>query len=209
MNVIFDFDGTIADSMPLFIAVFNKTIRGNTEPLTTEEIHAFRGMTSRQAIKSAGVRWWQVPKLITQGMPDFHAMSSELKPCEGVPDVIRELYNRGDSLFIVTSNTRESVDNFLINQNLDGFFEDIATSASIFNKSKSIRRLMKRNKLKRRDSLYVGDETRDVKAAKLALIKVVSVTWGFNSAKILKKQRPTYLIDDPKQLLDLPERKKK
>lgn len=208
MNYIFDFDGTIADTLPAFIAVFNKTVRGNEEPMTPAEIQALRGMPSRKALAKAGVRWWQIPRLIVEGIGDFHALIPTVQPFDGMPDVIRQLYARGDRLFIVTSNTRESVDTFLLNHDLDGFFVDIATSASLFNKARHIRRLMKKHGLSRRSTLYIGDETRDVRAARLAFIRPVSVSWGFNTRDILKKQRPTYLVDQPAQLLELSERKR-
>lgn len=207
-NYIFDFDGTIADSLPAFIAVFNKLARGNENPLTPEEIEHFRGLSSRRAIRQAGVRWWQIPRIIIEGSGDFHALAGTLQPFDGITEVIKTLYLRGDRLFIVTSNSRDSVDMFLINHNLDGFFVDIATNASIFGKARYIRGLMKRNKIKRKDSIYIGDETRDVRAARLARIKIASVTWGFNNEKILKKQRPTYLLDKPSQIPHLFDKEK-
>lgn len=208
MNYIFDFDGTIADTLPAFIAVFNKTVRGNEEPMSPEEIQRLRGMPSRKALSKAGVRWWQIPKLIVQGIGDFHALIPTVEPFDGIPEVVRKLHVRGDKLFIVTSNTRESVETFLLNHDLDGFFVDMATSASLFNKARHIRRLMKKHGLSHRSTLYIGDETRDVRAARLAFIRPVSVTWGFNTREILKKQRPSYIVNDPVQLLDLSERKR-
>lgn len=203
MNFIFDFDGTIADSLPAFVAVFNKSVRDNKDPLTTAEIERLRNLPSRRALKSAGVRWWQIPKLVVQGIPDFHALVPGLDTFSGLPDTIKALHKRGDKLYIVTSNTHESVEVFLAKHKLTKYFEDILTGAGLFNKSKYIRKLMKNNNLKRRETIYIGDETRDVQAARIALIKAVSVTWGFNTKKILKKQRPNYLIDTPSQLLDL------
>lgn len=203
INWVFDFDGTIADTLPAFIAVFNKTVRGNKDPMSPEEIQALRGLSSRKALAKAGVRWWQVPKLIVQGIGDFHALVPTVEPFKDMPEVIKELYVRGDKLFIVTSNTRESVDTFLLNHELDGFFTDIATGASLFNKAKYIRRLMKQNNLKRKNTLYIGDETRDVQAARLALIKIVSVSWGFNTEKILRRQRPSFLVHRPKDILKI------
>lgn len=209
MNYIFDFDGTLADSLPALIAVFNKNIRGNEAPLTPEEIQKFRGMTSRQAIRMAGVRWWQLPRVLMTAMPDFYALMSTLKPFDGIPEMLKQLHDRGDKLFIVTSNSNESVRVFLKKHGLGGYFTDVMSSAGLFNKGRTIRRLIKNNNLKRRDCVYVGDETRDVRAARLARIKPVSVTWGFNTAKILKKQRPAYLISHPNELLDIPPRDKK
>ena len=203
MNYIFDFDGTIADSLPAFVAVFNRTVRSGDNPVTTEEIAELRDYSISKAARALGVRWWQIPKLIVRGMPYFYALVPDLKPCKDIPVVLKSLHERGDKLFIVTSNTKESVTVFLEVNNLSEYFTDISTNAGLYNKSRYIRRLMKRNHLKRSQSVYVGDESRDVKAARLAMIRIASVTWGFNSYKLLKKQRPTYLIDSPKQLLDI------
>lgn len=203
VNYIFDFDGTLADSLPAMIAVFNKNVRNNQDPLTPEEIQALRGMSSRRALRNLGVRWWQVPKLLVQGLPDFKALVPTLQTFPGLKDTIKQLHARGDRLFIVTSNTEGSVDEFLHLQKLDRYFEDTVTGAGLFSKSKHIRRLMKDHGLKRRQTVYIGDETRDIQAARLAGIKIVSVSWGFNTAKALRKRRPTYLIDKPKQLLEI------
>lgn len=51
--------------------------------------------------------------------------------------------------------------------------------------------------------IYVGDETRDVEAAKKVGVKVIAVTWGINSEKILRKQNPDYLIVKPKELIEV------
>ncbi len=208
-NYIFDFDGTIADSLPAFIAVFNKLVRNNQNPLTPEEIQSLRNVGLRKAIKMAGLKWWQVPKLLVMGISDFHALVPGLEPFEDIPKVIKQLHARGDKLFIVTSNTQESVSTFLSKHNLEGYFEDTYANAGLFNKSRYINRIIVRNKLKRRDCIYIGDEVRDVKAARLSLIKVASVTWGFNTQNILSKQKPTYIINKPMQILDLPVRGKK
>jgi phosphoglycolate phosphatase-like HAD superfamily hydrolase len=203
MNFIFDFDGTVIDSLGAFIAVFNKNVRDNKDPLTPQEIQKFRGMSSRRAIRNLGVRWWQIPKLLVRGMPDFRALIPDLDPCKGIPEVLRALQQRGDKLFMVTSNQRDIVDEFLKQYNLDSYFTDIATGASVFRKSGYIRKLMRDNMLKRRQTVYVGDETRDIQAARLAGVKIVSVTWGFNTRQILKKRRPNFLIDEPKRLLEV------
>ncbi len=203
MNYIFDFDGTLVDSLPAFIAVFNKNIRGGSNPLTAAEIDRFRAMPSRKAISKLGVRWWQVPKLILQGLPDFRALLPDLKPFDDIPEVLKELHDRGDRLFIVTSNTHDSVEKFLKLHGLEGYFTGMDTASGIFNKSKHIRNMIKVYKLKRKETVYVGDETRDIQAGKLARIKVVSVTWGFNHASILRKHRPHYLIERPQELTSI------
>jgi phosphoglycolate phosphatase len=202
-NYIFDFDGTLIDSFPAMLQIFNENIRNQNDPLEVSEIEQLRNMTSRRAIKALGIRWWQIPKLLLRGMPDFYKMIPKLKSFDGLPEVIKTMYERGDRLFIVTSNTHESVDGFLKLQELDGYFTEIMTGSGLFKKAKHIRKLIKMHHLKRKETVYIGDETRDIQAARLARIKCISVTWGFNSRQILVRQRPHKLVDNPKDLLSL------
>jgi phosphoglycolate phosphatase len=203
MNYIFDFDGTIVDSLPAMITVYNKIVRNNENPLKPDEIERLRNMSSRKALKHLGVRWWQYPKLLISGMGDFHALLPEMLPFEAMPEAIKTLNKRGDKLFIVTSNTEENVKMFLAQHKLDNYFTAMETGAGLFNKSKYLRKLIKYNKLKRKQTVYIGDETRDIQAARLAGLKIVSVTWGLNTRHALKRQRPTYLIDNPLELLKI------
>ena len=55
--------------------------------------------------------------------------------------------------------------------------------------------------LKNKEIVYVADETRDIEAAKKAKVRIISVTWGFNSREILKKQNPDFLVDRPEEIL--------
>ncbi len=203
MNYIFDFDGTIADSLEALIAVYNKNIRDNKNPLTPEEIQALRGMSSRRALRHIGVRWWQLPKLLLHGMPDFRALIPGLRTFPELPETLEALNKRGDRLYIVTSNTLGSVEQFLDLHKLRGYFTEIEAGAGVFNKAKYIRALMKKQRLKRRETVYIGDETRDIQAARLAAVKIVSVSWGFNTRQTLKKRHPNFLVDSPKELLTI------
>ena len=63
--------------------------------------------------------------------------------------------------------------------------------------------ILRQKQLKTQDVIYVGDETRDIEASKKAHIKVVSVTWGFNSEKALVKQNPDFLIHHPLELVEV------
>ncbi|CAN5418337.1 HAD family hydrolase [soil metagenome] len=203
MNFIFDFDGTLADSFVAMIAIYNKNIRGLDNPLRPEEIQRLRGMTSRKALRSLGIHWWQLPRLLLSGLPDFKALIPTLGSFENLPETLKALHARGDKLYIVTSNTRDSVDKFLHLHKVPDYFTDIETGAGLFKKAKHIRKIMKLHHLARKQTVYIGDETRDIQAARLAFIKCVSVTWGFNTREILKKQHPAFLVDKPEDLLKI------
>jgi phosphoglycolate phosphatase len=62
---------------------------------------------------------------------------------------------------------------------------------------------MKQNFLSPEEIVYVGDETRDIESAKKIKIKVIAVSWGFNSWEVLAKYKPEFLIDKPTELIEV------
>jgi phosphoglycolate phosphatase-like HAD superfamily hydrolase len=63
-----------------------------------------------------------------------------------------------------------------------------------------LRKILKQNKLKPADVIYVGDEMRDIEAAKSVGIEVVAVTWGFNDESRLENEAPTVLVRNRPEL---------
>lgn len=66
-----------------------------------------------------------------------------------------------------------------------------------------LNRVLKQHNIDSAQAIYVGDETRDVEAAKRVAIATVSVTWGFNTRDILETYQPTHIIDTPLELVHL------
>lgn len=50
--------------------------------------------------------------------------------------------------------------------------------------------------------MYVGDEVRDIDAAKAVGLISVAVCWGFNSRFALEKAQPSFIADNPEELLE-------
>ena len=52
-------------------------------------------------------------------------------------------------------------------------------------------------------AIYVGDETRDVEAARKAGVQIIAVGWGLNSRASLLLQNPDFIVDSPEELTQL------
>lgn len=83
------------------------------------------------------------------------------------------------------------------------FFDYIYTSSNIFGKSRVLRRILKENRLDIRKMIYVGDEMRDIEAARQLDMDIIAVSWGANNKKALAALRPTYLVEKPNELIKL------
>jgi phosphoglycolate phosphatase len=202
--IIFDFDGTIADTVDALVSIANR-LAGEFGyiPITQEELALLRNLSSREIIKYSGISILKIPFLVKKVKTELKNKIQELKPISGIQEALVALNNEGHRLGIITSNSLENVTAFIKVNDLDNLFEFIYSGVTIFGKTTIINNVLKQKQIKPQEVIYVGDETRDIEASKKANIKVIAVTWGFNSQEVLAKQNPDFLIHQPSQLLEV------
>lgn len=199
-TIVFDFDGTIANSLELVIEIYSQ-LTGDTRTLTLEEREALRKMPAQKVMKALGVSTWRAPFLINKGRKIMHSRLGEVEVFVGLPEVLRVLQDRGYVMRIVTSNSAENVQVFLDRNSLSEYFTDITGNIGLFSKAKVLKQIVKKEKLDKNQTYYVGDEARDVAASKKAGLKIVSVTWGYNHEGLLERLQPYALAKTPNDLL--------
>ena len=203
MVLIFDFDGTIADTFNLYIDVMRKIYHEyNFKYIDDDDIELCRAMTSKEIIQYLGISPLQIPMIAHRIRGDFTQRMKEQKIFTGVDSVLESLKQEGHKLFILSSNSEENINIFLRLNNITQF-DAVFSKSSIFGKSGIIKKIINKNKIITDDLYYIGDETRDIEAAKKINIKSIAVTWGYNNRKALLDKNPDYIIDKPQQLLAL------
>lgn len=122
-----------------------------------------------------------------------------------------ELKKRGYHLGILTSNDRKNVQLFTKNHNWEHLFDFIHSEMNLFGKGRAnaarkIEHLLSQSRFDflrrtrspvRQEVIYVGDETRDIEAAKRTKIRAIAVSWGFNSSEVSRD----FLIHQPRELI--------
>lgn len=202
--IIFDFDGTIADTVDALVSIANRlALEFGYAQITPEELKILRNLTSREILKYSGISLFKIPFLIKKVKSELKNKIPELKPIPGIQEALVELKDNGLRLGIITSNSKTNVQEFLKINNLDSLFEFIHTGVTIFGKTTIINNVLRQKQLKTQEVIYVGDETRDIEASKKSQIQVIGVTWGFNSEEALLKQNPNFLIHHPRELLEI------
>ncbi|ADI64676.1 HAD-IA family hydrolase [Trichormus azollae] len=202
--IIFDFDGTIADTVEALVSIANRlAIEFDYIQITPNELTLLRNLTSREIIRYSGVSLLKIPFLFKKVKSELKNKITELEPISGVKEALIELNQKGYRLGVITSNSQENVTEFLRFHNLNYLFEFLYSGVTIFGKTTIINNVLRQKQLKPETVIYVGDETRDIEAAKKANIKVIAVSWGFNSPEALAKQNPDFLIHHPSELLDV------
>jgi HAD superfamily hydrolase (TIGR01549 family) len=202
--IVFDFDGTLADTFDALVMITNRlALEFGYPPTTPEELPKLRNLSSREIIRQSGVSLFKIPFFLKKIREYLHQEILNLKTIPGIKEALVQLKHEGYCLGILTSNSEENVKLFLTKHGMQDLFTFIYSETSLFSKDKSLQKLMKKNNLSSEEIIYVGDETRDIEASKKIHIKAIAVTWGFNSGEVLAKHNPDFLIQQPSELIEV------
>lgn len=200
--IIFDFDGTIADTYNAFVEIVNDLSEEfGYKPVTPEDLDRLKKLSSMEIIKQSEISLIQIPFLLKRVKEELSKKISTLKTFSGLRSCLFQLQKKGYILGIVTSNAQENVQLFLEKNDLSVLFDFIYSGTSLFGKHKIINQIINQYNLKRDEVVYVGDETRDINATKTSHVKIIAVGWGFNDPEALAKYQPDALINHPYELI--------
>lgn len=202
-TIIFDFDGTIADTFEMILDIVKKHSKEFGLPKITQEmINDFRGKSWRELLLKYASIVWKLPFIIPKAQNILNQQITRVALFPGIKKVITNLHRNKFKLGILSTNSKENVEKFL-KFNRINIFDFIYSEKNLFGKAKALKNLIKNHNLKSEEIIYVGDEVRDIDACKANNIKIIAVTWGFNKKKILQINRPDYLIDSPNEILSI------
>ena len=199
--VIFDFDGTIADSFGTVIAIaYHLTKKEQLADLEQVKLFRDHNASLTQAIKSLNIPKWQWPWLLQRGRRLMAQQIHQIPAFPGLERVLKDLSQDKFQLFIISTNSTANVERFLVEKGMLPYFDRIYGGAGLFDKDKIIRKVLKQEKMDAQNAVYVGDEVRDILAAKSLSMPCISVSWGYNSAELLASYAPMVVVHNAKQL---------
>ncbi len=200
-NIIWDFDGTLVDSLPLATDLFYQFSK--REPFTPKEIEAMRNMTLKEVLQRVNVPLWRLPKLLVQGRAAIGKRLNEVPLFEGIEPVLRQLHQSSHGMVVMSSNSSDNIRRFLKAKNIDKYFIGQHGNTGIFSKTKAMKMILRKYHWIAAETYAIGDETRDIDAANKTHINSVAVSWGYNGSKILKTHKPDFLAAKPTDILKL------
>ena len=201
--LIFDFDGTIADSLHMGIDLYNTHLakKLKCKEVAKEEVEDLKGKNNFKLLKEHHISLMKLPIILYRLKKLMSQKMDEIPLIDGMKETLISLNEMGYRMGVLTSNNKKNVETFLNHYNMMELFEFIYSEKNVFGKDKAIAKMMKVEKLEK--ILYVGDETRDIEACKKVGVPIVSVGWGFNTSKNLRSHNPEYFIEDPKELIEI------
>lgn len=200
-NVIFDFDGTLVDSFDTVIAKLNLLAEEfHFRKIQSDEIEELKYLTSQELIRFFGIPFYKLPFVIYRAREYMRHEISVLSTFEHLPELLTELNDAGAFLGILTSNSAENVEAWLERYHIRHLFHFIHAESSYFGKKRVLKKMIKSYQMDPSQTFYIGDETRDIEAAKACHIHSIAVTWGFNSEAILASHNPDYIARKPEDI---------
>ncbi|HRI05962.1 MAG TPA: HAD-IA family hydrolase [Candidatus Dojkabacteria bacterium] len=224
-NIIFDFDGTLNDSRDYTIQTFFEITKNKVgdkfkdlrDKSPKEILEEFKGATIGDIKRRFKLSLFSIIRTISKVQEeqykfvsnnDKDTVLSELPYYEGTIELVRELNDSGRQVYLLSSNKKKVLDRMLALADIENYFKEVVGGTKILGKYTKIRSLMKKYKMKSDETVYIGDETRDIEAAKKAGIDMVSVSWGYSGEKLLQRYAPTYIANNLEALQNILKGKK-
>tara|TARA_Y100000052_G_C2934029_1_gene76223 strand:- start:169 stop:825 length:657 start_codon:yes stop_codon:yes gene_type:complete len=199
--VIFDFDGTLADSLTWFRTVLADLVdKHGLPPIDDARAEELRGLTPKQIMGELDIPAWKVPFLAA----DVRARAAEnvdkIHLFDGIRTMIQDLSGQGIKLAVVSSNGETAV-RAVLGKELCQHFEIFACGAALFGKASIFRKVIKKAGTTPGRTLSVGDEVRDIEAARETGCVAGAVIWGFATEAVLQAQDPDIMFRTPCEIV--------
>jgi phosphoglycolate phosphatase len=191
---IFDFDGTLADSFPWFVRVMNEAADiYRFRRVGPADAESLRGLDARHVIRHVGLPTWKVPLVARWMRRRMAADIGSIALFPGVEAMLRRLAEAGVRIAVVTSNSAANVRRVL-GPETASLVEFYGCGASLFGKRRKLRAVLRDSGVAPAHALCIGDEIRDLHAARTEGIAFAAVTWGYTTADGLAAHRPELIF---------------
>lgn len=218
MLVIFDLDGTLLNSIADLAAAANYALRRAGYPEHSPEAYPY--------FVGNGVR-----RLLERVLPEDQRSESNVerlrgyfieyygvhltdftRPYPGIGELLSELRRRGVSVAVASNKYQVAVERLIMH-----FFPHIEWAAVEGQKEgvpvkpdpSVVFGILLKCPTDKSDVVYVGDSGVDMDTARRAAVTSVGVTWGFRSEAELNDHYADYVVSDPRQILEIVDRKMK
>ncbi len=202
-HIIFDFDGTLADSTAVFASAWNTLAQKyKFKGIELKEIDALKKLSISERSKLFDFPMYKLPMILPQFYKLYRQSLNDVHLFDGMKEVLLEIDKRGYKILIISSNSKDNILEFL---KMNGIHcvADVLCSNRIFGKDKVMKKFLKEWNVLSSDVLYIGDEQRDIVACKKAGVPIAWVEWGYDAKEVVQNEEPEYKVATPQEILEI------
>jgi len=205
--VLFDFDGTLADTNPLIYRTFKETFEKMLpeKKFTDVEIYDCIGPT----LDETGNKYFpEYPQKFVDNYRELNAIYHDemIKIYPGVLEMVAQLKKKNLRLAIVSSKKRDFVIRGLKIVGLYEYFDFIVASDDVVKHKPDKEPLMKainHYNITSNECLMVGDNSHDIHGARNTGVKSIAVGWALKGVEYMKSLEPDYLVHEASEILSI------
>ncbi|MFJ7647805.1 HAD-IA family hydrolase [Lysinibacillus sp. NPDC097279] len=202
-HIIFDFDGTLADSTAVLASVWNTIAKEyDFKEVQLEDIDSLKKISITERSKLFNFPLHKLPIILPQFYRLYQQSIKDVHLFRGMKDVLKAIENKGYTIAIISSNSKDNISEFLKVNDINHVSE-VLCSSRIFGKDRVIKKYIKETNIKKSDVLYVGDEQRDIVACKKVGIPIIWVGWGYDAIEVIQSEKPDYKVFSPAEILTI------
>jgi len=198
--IIFDFDGTLADTLGWAAGEMTRIAATyRTRDIGPDEHDRLRTLHPSEIIDALGISSWKLPLITWDMRRSMRRDIDRLKLFPGIAGALRTLSDAGADLAILSSNSERNVRSVL-GSDLALLIRHYQCGVSFFGKAGKLKRLLRKTGTDPADACFIGDELRDLEAARAAGIAFGAVSWGLNSKETFERQSPVWVFTRPEEI---------
>jgi phosphoglycolate phosphatase len=199
--IIFDFDGTLSDSGHWFLSIVDDLAeRFRFRSVHPDEVEGLRKRSTREVIDHLGISRWKLPFIARHLRARFGANTHQIQLFEGIRPMLKTLHEAGLRLVICSSNSEANV-RAILGPEECSLVESFHCGSGLFGKVRKFRGVIRSSKLPPREILAIGDESRDIDAAREVGIGAGAVLWGYANPDLLVAMKPDLAFETPEQIV--------
>ncbi len=201
--VIFDFDGTLADSRVVLVTAWNLLAKKHRlKEMKLEELDSLKKLSIKERSKLLGLPLYKLPIILPQFFRLYRQGIKDIKPFDGIKEMLNKVEKKGCKIAIISSNSRENISYFLKHYQIKNI-KEVLCSSKIHGKDRLITRFLREKQLKPSEVIYIGDEHRDLVACKKTGVKMIWVGWGYDAEEVVDPLKPDYKVYTPAGILKI------
>jgi phosphoglycolate phosphatase len=196
MIPIFDFDGTLIDSIEQHARFYTDFARKKGISLDTQKvINAIQDPDISEGLfRRIGIPTELVRELLEDYKKNFERYSQ--KPFPGIPELVRRIKQEEQRVSLATYNFRRNI--LAHGRGLIELFDTIVTQDEVRLKNKGLQQIVDKYGLPHKDFILIGDTCWDYDSSQEAGIGFIGVSWGWHRLA----KNPKYLVVETPQELE-------